>query len=888
MLNSSGNEHSFYGKIKSYWGYLSKNQKIAFLILVFLFLILSLSLLSISQQKDIRSKAENTSFLPTTASTIKYNLYFGKNIGGINKDISKGAVRDANGNVYIIGDFTGEIDFGIKKITETGPFGDGFIAKYDAKGNILWVKQIGLSQDYQYTTDVVVDQNSNVYVLGGYDKTISVDTLTVAGVEGINIFTAKFSPEGKTIWLRNESKDKDSSKNTHDHPVSLAIDNSYNYYISNRFSEFPNPDMYYLRKILSDGNLSWKKETGMIKDIVTNQNNDLFITGDKVLIKYDTQGNEIFKKEDIYKFGGGNSLIIDTKNNIIVTGFYDIFVDPIADIPDRDVLIVKYDASGSKIWEKNIKFSNGEDIGDVINIDYENNIYISGRKYDGFNQNDIFISIFDVSGNSIYSDSFGNSSYNDSVQSLLVDNNKNIYMVGGFQSSIRYNTTYIYSKGSDDIYFINFLLDQPLPTIIPPSNPGKAIFINSGSYVAVKDISNKLIMTPQFTFEAWVKPEINPNNYTAQTIIKINTTDFSNDYLFHLYHEPQELNALDSRLTLSIGRFSFRSNKNLPLNTWSHVALVRNGTKITLYIDGLFIQEFDLPTNENIPKYPSGSAFIGSEVYGTGTNLQFQGTIDDMRFSNITRDILENWNRGIYFKPLIPDTSTLALWKFESDYKDTSFFNNHGEPHGTIVFVDGIVSLITPSPTPTIIQLPTSTLTPTPTIGISNGAFELDKNPSDSSPDNWIRINLTTSDILVTNERHSPKKSFRMTGLATGGKIKILEQEIANYKVSKGKIFSLSGWNKLNAPLNSGKAVLTVLATNTDGTKTNYKVPFDSTITNWQQEERCFSLAKDAQRLRVRLKYSGTGTRTFFDDIKFVSRSSCSSFTPPSDADPDD
>jgi hypothetical protein len=51
-----------------------------------------------------------------------------------------GIQADAQGNVYVSGDFSGIGNFGDTNLTSFGA-GDVFLAKYAANGDLLWVRQ---------------------------------------------------------------------------------------------------------------------------------------------------------------------------------------------------------------------------------------------------------------------------------------------------------------------------------------------------------------------------------------------------------------------------------------------------------------------------------------------------------------------------------------------------------------------------------------------------------------------------------------------------------------------------------------------------------------------------------------------------------------------------
>src|SRR5258705_6389104 len=80
------------------------------------------------------------------------NWQWAKGIGDSSIVISQSIAMDGHGGIYIIGYFTGTIDFdpdsGVFNLTAVG-YADIFISKFDTSGNFVWAKQIGgLDNDY--------------------------------------------------------------------------------------------------------------------------------------------------------------------------------------------------------------------------------------------------------------------------------------------------------------------------------------------------------------------------------------------------------------------------------------------------------------------------------------------------------------------------------------------------------------------------------------------------------------------------------------------------------------------------------------------------------------------------------------------------------------------
>lgn len=118
-----------------------------------------------------------------------------KRIGGSETDRGSSTI-DANGNVYITGNFSGTVDFdpgpGIQNFTATG-FADAFILKLDTDGNFTWARQIGGSNSFTAGSSITVDAQSNVYSVGhfsgiaDFDPGVGVYNMNAAGSDHIYI-----------------------------------------------------------------------------------------------------------------------------------------------------------------------------------------------------------------------------------------------------------------------------------------------------------------------------------------------------------------------------------------------------------------------------------------------------------------------------------------------------------------------------------------------------------------------------------------------------------------------------------------------------------------------------------------------------------------------------
>ncbi len=123
-----------------------------------------------------------------------------KTIGGSATDRATAIVNDAEGNLYVAGSFSGTTDFDGIELTSDG-YIDGFLAKYDSDGNLLWVEKIA-NGNYKgiQALKVIVDDNDNIFV-GGTD--LGAGGTDPSGLVQ-ELFITKFNTEGVQQWFRTD------------------------------------------------------------------------------------------------------------------------------------------------------------------------------------------------------------------------------------------------------------------------------------------------------------------------------------------------------------------------------------------------------------------------------------------------------------------------------------------------------------------------------------------------------------------------------------------------------------------------------------------------------------------------------------------------------------
>ena len=115
---------------------------------------------------------------------------------------------DADGNVYVAGNFRNTVDFdpgpGEHLLTTLAPQ-EAYYAKYDADGNLLWVHNAGhaTSNEDSQNLAVAVDGAGNGIFTGLYDGTIDLDpgpgVVELTG-DGNEAYAVSYSPTGELNW----------------------------------------------------------------------------------------------------------------------------------------------------------------------------------------------------------------------------------------------------------------------------------------------------------------------------------------------------------------------------------------------------------------------------------------------------------------------------------------------------------------------------------------------------------------------------------------------------------------------------------------------------------------------------------------------------------------
>ena len=128
-----------------------------------------------------------------------------KRFGAALDDSATGVATDTNGNIYVSGYYRGVVDFGGKLLAAHGGSTlDGFVAKLNRDGVVLWANSIGGSGDDR-CFKVTADPQGNVYAAGTFQSTVAFGpgvSLSSTNTQVPEAFLARYTAAGAAVWAR--------------------------------------------------------------------------------------------------------------------------------------------------------------------------------------------------------------------------------------------------------------------------------------------------------------------------------------------------------------------------------------------------------------------------------------------------------------------------------------------------------------------------------------------------------------------------------------------------------------------------------------------------------------------------------------------------------------
>ncbi|NOY13762.1 MAG: fibronectin type III domain-containing protein, partial [Deltaproteobacteria bacterium] len=388
---------------------------------------------SVSQRTHVPSHTRRTGLvaglllglclcLPFSAWSVGGDISWQYDNVALNKQEAKAMAVDSQGNLVIVG-------------YSAGAGNDYLVVKLKADGSgPLWTASYDSTGGGDVATAVVIDSNDDVIVTGyAWD-----------GATYNDIYTVKYAAaDGAVLWQHTF----DGAGSGNDYATAITVDSINNVYVggymqdSNGKDSFivlkygplngPNPDGTPLWQASYDGGVNGHDRitaitAGVDGIAVTGQSQNATPDFDCFTIKYNFSGSEIWQRR--YSDSGdgkGLALAMDAAGNVIMAGY-------VSNGSDRDFYVIEYAADDSPAKWVKIYDSGYDDEAADLWLDAAGDVYVVGTHASLMTGQDIYFARFDGgSGVEVWNGSY-NSSNGDNDHGLFIvgDDNGELFIAG--------------------------------------------------------------------------------------------------------------------------------------------------------------------------------------------------------------------------------------------------------------------------------------------------------------------------------------------------------------------------------------------------------------------------------------------------------------------------
>ena len=223
----------------------------------------------------------------------------------------------------------------------------------------------------------------------------------------------------------------------------------------------------------------------------------------------------------------GNTYTVGTFNAINVDFDPGTGTSVLVNAGGEDVFITKLDSSGDLVWAKGISSTSNE-FGNSVAIDSSNNVYVTGvfgatvdfdpgagvQNLTSAGNYDVFVLKLTSDGSFVWAKRFGNNQW-DEARSIKVDTSGNVYLTGNFAGTVDFDpdaatTTNLTSAGSADIYVSKLNSAGAFQWAQNFGGTG-----NDQGYSVAVDSTGNVLTTGLFSGAVDFDPGTNSTSYTA-------------------------------------------------------------------------------------------------------------------------------------------------------------------------------------------------------------------------------------------------------------------------------------------------------------------------------------------------------------------------------------
>jgi hypothetical protein len=355
------------------------------------------------------------------------------NSTGASWDLVSDMVVDKDNNLYLVGNFTDTIS---SDNQAKGVQEDIFVAKYNQEGESIWLHKLK-SEDYCQVKSLIINDNNQCFI-SGYQLNATSQKLKNQNIKNpINLFVTKIDEFGdKTEFVQIEGKFNSM-------PVQLVGRNNQGILIGGSFTNITFEDSTYISKGKTDIFILTCDEKG---------------NHEKLLLLQGYGKNTL------------NNIKIDSNGCTYITGSFEkeleVDYNLLTSNGRSDGYLIKLNPKLEVEFIKQFG-SYYEDYGKTINIDSLNNVIVSGSFSGQFvtenndtiiskGKLDVFTAKYSETGSLLWTNSFGGIG-NEYLSSCYLNDLNDIYLTGNYRGEIEEGKYHIISEGfSSDIFVAKY------------------------------------------------------------------------------------------------------------------------------------------------------------------------------------------------------------------------------------------------------------------------------------------------------------------------------------------------------------------------------------------------------------------------------------------------
>jgi uncharacterized repeat protein (TIGR01451 family) len=367
---------------------------------------------------------------------------FARQGGASNFSEATATAVDAAGNVYVAGYYLGTV----LGLTSSSAVEDGFVAKYDATGKLLWARDLGLNPGAPYgsarVTALALDAAGNVYVTGKFYGTVRFGNTTPLVWNGSedNAFAARLNADGTFAWAEAFGVGATDAEAN-----GIAVDAAGDVYVSGMYSgtgnfnpqgtkaltasNAPYNFNVFAVKLNAGGTFSWAESLGggsyaFGEGIGADAQGDVYLTGELMGV-----GN--FSPTGLLPIASGDNG------------------------QDQNPFVAKLAPSGNPLWV-DVLGAGGESIGVGLAVDAAGNVYTTGEFSGGGNfdphgtyylpwsasggsARNAYVSELDANGNFVWAKALGGGSQDTYGIAVAVDGTGKVTVAGEYSGTGNFN-----------------------------------------------------------------------------------------------------------------------------------------------------------------------------------------------------------------------------------------------------------------------------------------------------------------------------------------------------------------------------------------------------------------------------------------------------------------